>query len=175
MGEIDLWAFQHECPAIYTISEGPFGPTKIGVTKNDRNRFRALQTGNPRPLQSGVMLICPYAYNLEQLIHERLAAAHLTGEWYNITPEMADHVLTEVMALGCDHRARQAVAASNTPVQVAEPRRKSRGRTACANRATGATEGTSEPSKARVRPKRLPARLHARLAGAEEGGERRRA
>ena len=86
---------------VYTISKGPLGPTKVGITTNLRGRFGALQTGSPTPLVSGVSLPCKHAADIERRVHERLAAHRLSGEWFAVTLAEAEAAIDAVIAVGC--------------------------------------------------------------------------
>ncbi len=89
-------------PAVYTISEGPLGPTKIGITVTDRSRMKSLQTGNPRPLTPGMILPCKHARNIERRVHELLAPYRLSGEWFDVSPRRAEEAIDQAISIGCD-------------------------------------------------------------------------
>ena len=68
---------------VYMVSDGRY--IKIGVTKNMERRIRSISTGNPRPLK--IMAIIDVGYNLdahsvEKDLHEHIAEARATGEWF---------------------------------------------------------------------------------------------
>jgi hypothetical protein len=86
---------------LYTIYESPKGPTKIGITQNDRARGQSLQTGNPRPLNFGIGLPCLFSQDVERRVHQRLASKRLVGEWFDVTPEEAEAAIDAVIAEGC--------------------------------------------------------------------------
>lgn len=93
----------NEC--VYTISEGPLGPTKIGISTSDA-RFGALQTGNPRPLNAGISLPCQHAKDIERGVHARLAYRRLKGEWFDVTPEEAEAAIDAVIRQRCGPKPR---------------------------------------------------------------------
>ena len=87
---------------MYTISEGPLGPTKIGITVSDHSRMKSLQTGNPRPLTPGMALPCKHARNIERRVHELLAPYRLSGEWFDVSARQAAEAIEQVIVIGCD-------------------------------------------------------------------------
>lgn len=106
---------------IYIIAEGPNGPCKIGITRNDRERFKALQTGNPRPLIPDTFLICRYAGELELRIHHRLRTRRAVGEWFYVTVEEANAALEAELANGCGPWPGMTSYAFEDPPQATEP------------------------------------------------------
>lgn len=88
---------------IYVIAPESTGhPVKIGVSAKVPARLPGLQTGNPDRLQvfhkeiasaSGHMAT---ALRLEGLVHAKLAAAQLTGEWFSVPVSVAVAKIGEV-------------------------------------------------------------------------------
>lgn len=70
---------------VYFIQHGETGPVKIGWTADDPwGRLGALQTGNPVHLRLlGVMFDADP--EVEECLHEELAADRLRGEWFRPT------------------------------------------------------------------------------------------
>ncbi len=67
----------------------PVGPTKIGITKDPRQRLRTLQTANPRPLVLCKTFRVLRAAELEREVHRRLSRFRMKGEWFALSPEQA--------------------------------------------------------------------------------------
>jgi hypothetical protein len=65
---------------------------KIGWSRNVAQRITQLQTGNPEPVQ--LLATTPGARTLERQLHTRFAAARLTGEWFQNTPEIHTYIQT---------------------------------------------------------------------------------
>src|SRR5918911_4458294 len=83
--------------ALYTVSRGIGGPTKIGISRNMKARMRSLQTGCAEELRAGVSLICTHAADFERRVHQRLAAFRLKGEWFAVSPAVADAAIDAVL------------------------------------------------------------------------------
>ncbi len=79
---------------IYIIGASPFGPLKIGISKNPEKRLKQLQTSSPQKLHlyaSGEATFeCGYsAYEMpdsavEKVTHLWYSERRLTGEWFDI-------------------------------------------------------------------------------------------
>jgi hypothetical protein len=66
-------------------------PVKIGVTINCATRLAGLQSGNPHKLDFYATF--PFAseadaYRAERQLHELLVEHRLSGEWFNLSPEL---------------------------------------------------------------------------------------
>jgi len=87
-----------------TISERTFvyaigsedGPVKVGITQNLGSRLRSLQTGSPQKLE----LIWVYttwdravAQRMERQFHDVHADVRLTGEWFQLSADLASESL----------------------------------------------------------------------------------
>jgi hypothetical protein len=70
---------------IYAIKSGD--AVKIGISWEPSKRFKELQTSTPHPLEllGTAQGVSP---KLERLIHLRLQAHRLKGEWFRIVPEV---------------------------------------------------------------------------------------
>jgi hypothetical protein len=70
---------------IYAIRSGD--AVKIGISWDPKDRLSGLQTGSPHSLEllGTADRVSP---KLEKLIHIRLEAHRLKGEWFRITPEV---------------------------------------------------------------------------------------
>ena len=86
---------------VYVISANPAGPCKIGKAIKPTERLSGLQIGNPQKLiLSG---ICPTddSGTLERAVHNRLAPAHMSGEWFGVPVVVAwQAVIFEFMSSG---------------------------------------------------------------------------
>lgn len=71
---------------IYLIQAGVGGPLKIGCAAEPRKRLSDLQTGSPEPLT--LVLAILGGLREERELHERFAASHRRGEWFNPTKEV---------------------------------------------------------------------------------------
>lgn len=66
---------------LYAISSNNEGAhIKFGFSQNTESRLRSLQTGSPVPLI--VLASCPGRRQHEKMIHDRLKAHRLSGEWF---------------------------------------------------------------------------------------------
>jgi hypothetical protein len=65
-------------------------PVKVGIAGNPAARLKTLQTGNPRKLILHETWDChEHAAKLEGDLHELLSNERISGEWFDIAPEMA--------------------------------------------------------------------------------------
>lgn len=72
---------------VYFIGPSQNGnPIKVGVAKDIRSRHRALQTGNPAPLEVMGWITSDDDYRLEKSVHQTFEAKRVRGEWFNIEP-----------------------------------------------------------------------------------------
>lgn len=63
---------------------------KIGVATSIRNRLATLQTSSPQPIELvGVM---PGTQKDETRLHKQWAAAHVSGEWFLLTPDLVTFI-----------------------------------------------------------------------------------
>ncbi len=76
---------------VYFIGDG-MGHVKIGFSVNVGMRLRELQSANPLPLT--VLAVLKGGCELESSLHQRFAEHRLQGEWFRLTPEIADYVST---------------------------------------------------------------------------------
>lgn len=63
---------------------------KIGWSRNVATRIATLQTANADPLH--LLATVPGARSLERQLHERFAAARLSGEWFEATPDLLAYI-----------------------------------------------------------------------------------
>jgi len=69
---------------LYVISAGDL--FKIGITNNIERRMKALQTGNPHPLQLEYLDERKNPQKAEKYLHREFQKNHVHGEWFeNIT------------------------------------------------------------------------------------------
>lgn len=91
--------------AIYIIT-WPSGPVKVGVSMDIRRRLCHLQTASPYPLEIAYAgQIDGDAKSLERRVHGFLYEHHMTGEWFNVAPDVAVHALKlAAQSMGLDMR-----------------------------------------------------------------------
>jgi hypothetical protein len=65
---------------LYVISAGNL--FKIGVTNNIERRMKALQTGNPCPLQLEYLDERKNPHKAEKYLHLQFQKNHVRGEWF---------------------------------------------------------------------------------------------
>jgi hypothetical protein len=73
------------------------GPIKIGYGQNPdriRDRIRRFQTASPE--QVVLLGAHPGGTSLERELHERFAALHISGEWFQAGPDLVAHIEAEV-------------------------------------------------------------------------------
>jgi hypothetical protein len=78
---------------IYFIRADGTNEVKIGTTRNPLQRLRGLQTANARclTLKATVSFSSGYsADKYEAVMHERLKARALNGEWFNLPPSLLE-------------------------------------------------------------------------------------
>jgi hypothetical protein len=59
---------------------------KIGFTRSIRNRLRAIRS--PTGERVDLMVYISGSMGLEQDLHNLCIAAHVTGEWFRLTPDV---------------------------------------------------------------------------------------
>lgn len=74
---------------VYFIGN-PHGPVKIGFTTDIFNRVISLQIGSPMLLQ--VLGVIPGTRELETHLHSQFSTSKVRGEWFAITPELAQTI-----------------------------------------------------------------------------------
>lgn len=89
--------FRGQLGFVYVVSSGE--ACKIGMSENFNKRFRALCNGSPAPLVKVAARHVPKAgmAMAEAWLHKKFANYRLTGEWFNITPEMALASMTDAL------------------------------------------------------------------------------
>lgn len=88
---------------VYVISEGEWGPVKVGVAARPESRIRELQSGNPKRLkladwwQFGTR---EEAFAVERMILDEMAPYRMVGEWIDADElGMCAHILTRIEEL----------------------------------------------------------------------------
>jgi hypothetical protein len=69
-----------------------YGPVKIGMGENPRNRLRGLQTGNPNKLVLAHHFWVPtrtLARHFERSFHVVMERHAMIGEWFDMKPALA--------------------------------------------------------------------------------------
>ena len=69
---------------VYIISDGEWGPVKVGVAARPENRVRELQVGNPKRLKLvdwWQFKTRDEAFTVERNILEEMAPYRMVGEW----------------------------------------------------------------------------------------------
>lgn len=61
-------------------------PYKVGISKNPKERLRALQTGHPERLQLHYMVEAEHSQPklLETAVHRNIKQYNTTGEWFDV-------------------------------------------------------------------------------------------
>lgn len=70
---------------IYLIKSLNEGVYKIGVSKNPNKRLKALQTGNPSPVEILYLYETENAYKIEKSLHNRYSHFNTHGEWFELS------------------------------------------------------------------------------------------
>lgn len=74
--------------SVYFAQAG--GRIKIGWSRNVAARITQLQTGNAEPVQ--LVATTPGARSRERQLHDQFAAARVSGEWFEATPELIAYI-----------------------------------------------------------------------------------
>ena len=88
-------SYSHSGPFVYYIQCGQF--VKIGYSTNPEDRVKQLRRGGnaSRPsIWAGNPVLLGYEVggaDVEQQRHAQFAHLHDRGEWFNLTPELAEH------------------------------------------------------------------------------------
>jgi hypothetical protein len=71
---------------------------KIGHTNDVAGRLREEQTGNPHEIRLVTSFTAPfsYCYVFEQTWHKRLSSYHQRGEWFYLTTEILEILMSEM-------------------------------------------------------------------------------
>lgn len=78
-------------PHVYFIQQGETGAIKIGHTRRPVEvRQKELQNSHAEPLR--LLAMAPGTQRDERALHDRFAAARLTGEWFTPVPELVAYV-----------------------------------------------------------------------------------
>ena len=83
-----------EC--VYFIKEGNDDIFKIGYTCNLIERLETLQVGNSRNLSVYKTIICNSASFYEKFIHHKIQKYHIKGEWYRISKDLIDSLISDI-------------------------------------------------------------------------------
>lgn len=79
---------------LYVIASSK-GPVKVGITGNPKQRLKWFQTASPEKLDLvHVFEVGSNARAIERQAHGRLKPYHLTGEWFDTTPDNARQAIT---------------------------------------------------------------------------------
>ena len=87
----------HYVYVIAHLSDGKLrGPVKIGISANPLKRISTLQTSCPFKIEVSFIFACPnreWAKMVEKSFHETQKESCLHGEWFDIEPIQAIHIL----------------------------------------------------------------------------------
>jgi hypothetical protein len=75
---------------VYFIGAKAVGRVKIGYTDQLSDRFSALKTASPVPLQ--LLATIPGDRRIEAVLHARFAHHHTHGEWFTLHGEIQDYI-----------------------------------------------------------------------------------
>lgn len=70
---------------VYIIQKLTDSTFKIGVSKNPKQRLKAVQTGNDSPLKLLATHPSEYAYKIEKTLQRQFSYCKKNGEWFNIS------------------------------------------------------------------------------------------
>lgn len=79
-------------PRVYFISNG--NEVKIGISRTPQARLAGLQVGNSERLQ--LLGTVEGGAVKERELHYRFLLSRLKGEWFSITPDLADFLATQI-------------------------------------------------------------------------------
>jgi hypothetical protein len=77
-------------------------PIKIGISGDVKSRLAGLQTASPEELIIRYILTCKNqesAYKVERLLHKKYADRRLSGEWFDINPQVVINDIELAMAV----------------------------------------------------------------------------
>lgn len=102
VGHIDMWQWLcRDRRLVYIIQcEDDFGPVKIGMTSDLRQRLVDLQAANPYPLR--VLTVMCGGRTLEKALHRRFTKSRRHGEWFSFSSELREFV---AVMLDVQHRS----------------------------------------------------------------------
>ena len=86
----DAWREEHEVDCVYFIVDRDRQAVKIGVSCSPSKRLKALQTSNAHELELAAVM--RGSYGLEQRLHVHYAQWRLTGEWFELSPELIEAI-----------------------------------------------------------------------------------
>jgi hypothetical protein len=86
-------------PSVYVIQAGG-GPVKIGHARNLAERMRAIQIGSPYRLRMMFAAECidGSVCQVERLAHAKIAASRMTGEWFDVSADVAADIIRAAAA-----------------------------------------------------------------------------
>lgn len=79
------------CVSIYIVGCNE-GPIKVGISRSPLKRCKSIQTGCPFAvvlLYEAILINRTYAIKRERRFHREFAKNRLTGEWFNISADVA--------------------------------------------------------------------------------------
>jgi hypothetical protein len=84
---------------LYIITNSELQPVKIGVSDEPGERLKGIQSGNWQRLHIHRVFNCPanVPYHFESILHRRLRARCLIGEWFDIHAEEATILAERVL------------------------------------------------------------------------------
>lgn len=85
---------------VYFVLDRWSRAVKIGCSYQPERRLKALQTAHPNELK--LLFVIDAAECSEADFHERFAAAHLRGEWFEVKGELREFIEERLRAAGKD-------------------------------------------------------------------------
>jgi hypothetical protein len=76
---------KHKVKHVYIIQKLSDCTFKIGVSKNPKQRLKALQTGNEGKLKLLDSYASEFAHKIERTLHRQLSHYKGEGEWFDIS------------------------------------------------------------------------------------------
>lgn len=83
---------------VYAILAWNSRKVKIGVAANPHDRITQIRTMSPEPLEL-IAVTAGGGEKLEKSLHKRFDSIHSHGEWFHLTSELMEILLTEKMWL----------------------------------------------------------------------------
>ena len=79
---------------VYLIQMGRNRAYKIGISNDPQKRLESMQTANPYKLKLLHTIKADNAATAEEELHRLLYATRMEGEWFKLTPDMRDVILS---------------------------------------------------------------------------------
>jgi hypothetical protein len=84
--------------AVYIIINASQDVIKVGISDNPEHRLATLQTGSPNVLKLHYAAFHSEAQRIETLVHHKLRSMLVHGEWFKVTPHVAQATIWQAAA-----------------------------------------------------------------------------